>query len=206
MITFPREFPVKTERKVREEVTETRAHKVCLAGTELMVCEDPKATLDLLGPPAVMVGWERLVQWVQLDPQEPWWRGRRCRDLLVLMVWMEPQECLETLDPREKWEPEEIREPEELLEKMDCKVLQVLRGKKDEWATWANPACRVRRETLVPLVSWDPPAYKEPPDCLDSRASRGSRDCQETPGRREEKETQGQLELTGRTELMGSPG
>ena len=62
MITFPREFPVKTERKVREEVTETRDHKVCLVGTEPMVCEDPKATLDLLGPLAVMVDWERLVR------------------------------------------------------------------------------------------------------------------------------------------------
>ena len=191
---------------MREEGTETRDHKVCLVGTEPMVCEVLKATLDLLVPPAVMVGWERLVQWVQLDPQEPWWRGRRCRDLLVLMVWMEPQECLETLDPREKWEPEEIREPEELLEKMDCKVLQVLRGKKDEWATWANPACRVRRETLVPLVSWDPPAYRELQACPGSRASKAFLACRETPDLRGGKETPGRPGRTGRTEWTGSRG
>ena len=48
------------------------------------------------------------------------------------MVLTEPRECLETLDPRERWEPEETKDPEELLEKMAFKVLQVLRGKKDE--------------------------------------------------------------------------
>ena len=115
-------------------------------------------------------------------------------------------ECQETLEPRERWEPEETRGPEELLEKMDCKVLQVPRGKKDEWAMWVNPACRVRRATLVLLVSWDPPASKELPDCPVSRASKVFRACRETPGRRAGKETPGRLGLTGRTEWMGRPG
>ena len=57
---------------------------------------------------------------------------RKFRDLLVQMVLTEPLECQETLDPRERWEPEETKDPEELLEKMAFKVLQVLRGKKDE--------------------------------------------------------------------------
>lgn len=120
------------------------------------------------------------------------------------MVLMEPRECQETLDPRERWEPEETKDPEELREKMAFKVLQDLRGKKGEWAMWVNPACRVRRATLVPLESWDPPASKEPPDCPVSRASKVFRACQETPGRRAGKEIPGRLEWTGRTELMGS--
>ena len=48
------------------------------------------------------------------------------------MVLTELLECQETLDPRERWEPEETKDPEELLEKMAFKVLQDLRGKKDE--------------------------------------------------------------------------
>ena len=54
-----REFPVKTERRVSEEVTETRDHKVCLVGTEPMVCEVLKATRDLPALLVVMVDWER---------------------------------------------------------------------------------------------------------------------------------------------------
>ena len=118
----------------------------------------------------------------------------------------EPLECQETLDPRERWELEETKDPEELLEKMAFKAPQVLRGKKAEWAMWVNPACRVRRETLVRLVSWDPPASKEPPACPVSRASKAFLACLGTPGRPGGKETPGLLGLTGRTEWMGSPG
>ena len=69
-----REFPVKTERRAREEVTETRAPRVCLAGAEPTVCEVLKATPALPALLAVTGGWERLVRWVQLDRRAPWWR------------------------------------------------------------------------------------------------------------------------------------
>ena len=185
-------------------MTEIKVLRVCLVRTEPMDCEVLKATPGLPALLVVMVGWGRQVQWVQQVPPAPWWRGRKCRDLLVQMVLMEPLECQETLDPRERWEPEETKDPEELLEKMAFKAPQVLRGKKAEWAMWVNPACRVRRETLVRLVSWDPPASKEPPACPVSRASKVFRACRETPGRRGGKETLGRLGWTGRTELTGS--
>lgn len=198
------EFLVKTERRVREEVMVTRAPRVCLVRMEPMDCEVLKATLGLPALLVVMVGWGRQVRWDHPDLLEPWWRERRCRGPLVLMVLTEPRESQETLVQRERWEPEETKDPEELLEKMAFKVLQVLRGRKDEWAMWVNPACRVRRATLVRLVSWDPLASKEPPDCPASPASRVFRACRETPGRRAEKETPGRPGWTARTELMGS--
>ena len=112
----------------------------------------------------------------------------------------EPLECQETLDPRERWELEETKDPEELLEKMAFKALQVLRGKKDEWAMWVNPACRVRREMSGRLVSWAPPAYRELPASPVSRASKAFLACLGTLGRPGGKETPGRLGLTGRTE------
>ena len=187
-------------------MTETRAPRVCLDGAEPTVCEVLKATPDLRALLAETVGWERLVRWVHLDRQAPWWRERRCRDRPGLTGLTEPRECRETLDPREKWEPEETRDPEEWLEKMVCKVRPARRGRRGEWEMWGNPASRVRRATLVRLVSWDPPAYREHPDCPVSRASKAFLACLGTRGRPGGKETPGRLGLTGRTEWMGSLG
>ena len=204
-MNLPREFLVKTERRVREEVTVTRAPRVCLVKMEPTDCEDLKATPGLPVPLVVMGGWGRQAQSVRPDPPEPWWRERRCRDLRVPMVLTEPQGSPETPARRERWEPEETKDPGELLEKMASKVLQELRGRKAEWAMWVNPACKARKVTSARLVSWDRPVSREPPDCPASPASKVSRAYRETPGRRAGKETPGRLGWTGRTELMGSP-
>ena len=184
-------------------MTETRAPRGCPVGPEPMVCEVLKATPGLPDLRAVTAAWGRLARWVQLGRPAPWWRERRCRDLPGLTGLTEPRECRETLDLREKWEPEETRDPEEWLEKMVCRVRPALRGRRGEWEMWGNPASRVRRATLVRLVSWDPPAYREHPGCPVSRASKAFLACRETPDHPGGKETPGRLGLTGRTEWMG---
>ena len=118
----------------------------------------------------------------------------------------EPLECLETLEPRERWEPEETRDPGGWLGRMGCRARPDLRGRKGEWETWGNPGCRARRETLVRQGRWDPPAYRELQACPGSRASKASLACRETPDLRGGKETPGRLGRTGRTEWTGSRG
>ena len=61
-MNLPREFLVKTERRVREEVMVTRARKVCLVRMEPMACEVLKATPGLPALLVVMVGWGRQVR------------------------------------------------------------------------------------------------------------------------------------------------
>ena len=117
-----------------------------------------------------------------------------------------PRECQETPDQRERWEPEETKDPEEWLERMACKVLLVLRERKEDWATWASLDCKGRRETKDRLARWDRRAYRELQVCPGSRASKASLACRETPDLRGGKETPGRLGRTGRTEWTGSRG
>ena len=63
-MNLPREFLVKTERRVREEVMVTRDPRVCLVRMEPMDCEVLKVTPALPDLPAVMEDLERLVHWV----------------------------------------------------------------------------------------------------------------------------------------------
>ena len=154
-------------------MTEIKVLRVCLVRMEPMDCEVLKVTPALPDLPAVMEDLERLVHWVPPALQEPWWRGRRYRDLQVLMELTAPRECQETPDQRERWGPEETRDPEEWLERMACKVLLVLRERKEDWATWASLDYKGRRETKDRLARWDRRAYRELQVC---RASPGSRE------------------------------
>lgn len=196
------EFRAKTEPREREEATEIKVPKVCLARMEPMVCEVLKVTPALLDLLVVMDAWVRLGQWAPPAHRVPWWRVRRYQDLQVPMVSTEPQECQETLDLRERWVPEETRDHEEWLEKMDFRVRLVLRARRAELEMLGSLGSKVKRETRALVVSLDLRVSREPRDCPASLGSREYQDCLGTLGRQEERETRDLLGWMGRTEWM----
>lgn len=185
-------------------MTEIKVLRACLVRMAPMDCEVRKVTLDLLDLLAVMDVSGRLVPLAPPDLLEPWLKARKCRDLQVRMELTELQDCREILDRRERWEPEETRDPEEWLERMACKVLLVLRGRRGEWETSVSLDSKVRRETKDQLGSWDLLVYREPLACLASPASKGSLASRETQDRRGGRETLALLGWTGRTEWTAS--
>merc|ERR1719219_2841099 len=119
-----------------------------------------------------MDDWGRLDQSVPPDLPEPWWRVRRCRDPQDPMESTELRECREILEPKERWEPEETRDPEGWQERMACKVLLVLRGRRGEWETLGSLDSKVRKETKDRLENWDLRVSKEPLVFLGSPVSK----------------------------------
>ena len=110
----------------------------------------------------------RLVQQVLLDHLVLWLKERRFQDHLDLLVLMELQEFLVCLVQREKWVQEEIWAQEVLLEKMDFRVLQVLRARKEGLEMLESLVHKDRRVTQDLLVKWDHLESKEPLVYLDS--------------------------------------
>jgi len=145
-----------------------------------------------------MVDWERLVLQVHQVLLELWWRVRKSLDLLDLMVWMEHLVFLDYLEQREKWELEETWVPEVLLEKMDFRVLQVCKVKREELEMLVNLDYKDRKETRALMEKWDHLEFKVPQDYLDSLDNREYLDFLEIKDLQAEKETQVHQELMER--------
>ena len=93
---------------------------------------------------------------------------------------MEPLECLEILDLKEKWELEEIWDPGDLLVKMVFKDHLDCRASRAELEILVNQVYKVRKETQALVGKWDLLAFKELLDSLDNQDSREYLVCQVT--------------------------
>jgi len=130
----------------------------------------------------------KLDQLVLLDLLVLWLKVKKCLDHQGQMELMELLVFLVTQAQKERWEQEETWVQEVLLEKMDSKVLLVLRVKRAELEMLANQVCRDKKVTLVQLVKWAHLESKEPQDCLASQVNKEYLDCLEIRVHLEEKE------------------
>jgi len=105
---------------------------------------------------------------------------------------------LDYLEQREKWELEETWVPEVLLEKMDFRVLQVCKVKREELEMLVNLDYKDRKETRALMEKWDHLEFKVPQDYLDSLDNREYLDFLEIKDLQAEKETQVHQELMER--------
>jgi len=105
---------------------------------------------------------------------------------------------LDYLEQREKWELEETWVPEVLLEKMDFRVLQVCKVKREELEMLVNLDYKDRKETRALMEKWDHLEFKEHQDYLDSLDNREYLDFLEIKDLQAEKETQVHQELMER--------
>ena len=71
------------------------------------------------------------------------------------------QECLEILDPKEKWEPEGIKDSEGQQGKMVCVVLLGYKEKRAELVTLVHLVSKVKKEIWEMLAKWGHQEFKE---------------------------------------------
>lgn len=74
---------------------------------------------------------------------------------------MEHLECLELLDPREKWDQEVIKDSAELQGKMVCEVLLGYKERRAGLETLEHLVSREKQEIWEMLERWGHQEFKE---------------------------------------------
>jgi len=157
---------------------------------------------DLLDHLVMTVELEELVLLDLLVHLEQWLKEKRFQDPLVLLVLMEPQECLEIPELKVKWEQEETWDPGGLRVKMVYRDHPVCKESRADLEMLGSQVCKVRRETQDLVEKWDLLGFKEHLDCLDNQGSREYLACQETREPPAEKEILVLLVLMAKMVLM----